>query len=160
MTGALRNSGWWVDVPRPRRFLENVSPEQVCREYSEGRSTRELEARYGVSRWVITAWVQSPNGWSPTTDRNNGVPLRSKDEALGKQRYFASLEEERAEAERCVWPRCTLPADDLRLCAGHWLEVAEHEGRTCAWPPVCWERAVGQHLCDFHLRKCRGEISG
>lgn len=136
-------------MPRPRRFCESASPEQIAREYAEGRSTRELEARYGLSRWCITAWCIQ-----------HGVAMRSKDEALERQRYFASVEHDRAEAERCCWPRCDLHADDGRLCASHWLDVAEYEGRGCAWPPHCWERPVGQHLCDFHGRKARGEISG
>jgi hypothetical protein len=140
-------------VPRPRRFVESASPEQIAQEYAEGRSTRELEAKYGLSRWCVTAWCLQ-----------HGVGMRTKDEALSRQRYFASLEEDRREAVACCWPKCSLPADEGRLCMGHWLEVAEllAEGvRSCVWPPVCYERPVrDKALCDYHSRRVTGEISG
>lgn len=144
-------------MPRPHRYVNGVKPEDIAREYAEGRSTRELEAKYKLSRWCLTAWIQSPSGMGGDGTK----AMRSKDDALERRRWFDSLEAERQEAEACCWWKCSLPADDgTRLCVNHWLDVAEHEGRGCSWMPHCYERAVGQNLCDYHLRRANGEISG
>jgi hypothetical protein len=151
--GTRRNC-WCFVVPRPRRFREGVSPADIAALYAEGRSTRELEAQTGLSRWVITAWCL-----------RHGVSMRARDDALERQRYFSSLEEERAEATRCVWPHCSLDVDESsvlgRLCLTHDLEVGHADRRGCCWPPICYETVFGPgHLCGYHKRRANGEISG
>lgn len=102
-----------------------------------------------LSRWVISRWVLE-----------NGGALRDRDDALERQRYFRSIEQERADAARCVWPDCRLVSDDGHLCAPHWLELYEQDaGPGCGWPRCQQSHVSGQPACDYHLRKAQGVIS-
>lgn len=137
-------------MPRPRRFSEQARPAQVAQAYAEGRSTRELEAELGLSRWVISRWCTE-----------HGTPMRSRDDALERQRWFRSIADEAAEALKCVWPGCHFSADDRRMCTGHWLEAVEWDGRDCAVPRCPQDALRGERarLCDFHARRADGTLT-
>lgn len=137
-------------MPRPRRFSESATPARVAELYEQGMSTRDLERQSGLSRWIITRWAVE-----------QGVPMRSKDEALARRRYFQSVEADRAAAARCVWPGCDGPAEEGRLCSACRGGLEEWPDRGCAWPRCGqahqWAPVVSA-LCTYHYARAEGLI--
>ena len=138
--------------PRPRVFSEQWRPEEIARAYSEGRSTRELEKMLGVSRWCVTA-----------TCLGHGVPMRSRDEALGRRRWFDSLEAEERDRVACCWPRCADVATVGHLCEAHVVRAGGWLRRGCVWPGCGQQQAYGtpdrlQGFCWYHSKRARGLI--
>jgi hypothetical protein len=138
-------------MPRPKRFREGITPQQIADAYANGHSTRELEKLTGLSRWVVSGWCLQ-----------NGIPMRQRDDALQRQRYFASIEADRQAAQHCCWPHCDNYAGRAQLCDTHWAELDPADTtRMCAWPRCqqtrTW-RPAGHPLCDYHQRKAEGDI--
>lgn len=139
-------------MPRPRKWLERYTPEQVAARYQQGESTRRLERELGVSRWLVTLWVIE-----------SGRRLRDRDDALAAHRLAVSLCEDRDRLAVCAFPRCGAPRSGdstySSLCADHTAAVAVR-GRECRWLRCIAAPALsGGGLCVRHQGLATGLLS-